>query len=456
MRFSRRLTRPLRHLPHGRVIRLSPPELLLLGFVLLSVLGTLLLLLPVAAYDPLSWNQALFTAASAVTVTGLTVTDTSGLTLFGQFVVLSLIQLGGLGFMTFTALTLMLLGMRLPLQQRNLIRESLNHTSFNDLMRLVRLVIVFALLMEICGMLLLAIAWVPEHGLWRGLWVSLFHAVSGFNGAGFTLWPDSLTAQVADPMVNGVISALIIAGGLGFAVIVELAAKLKGEGGALSLHARIVLHASLWLTLSAMAAILLLEWHNPATLGGLDGIGVRLQAAWFQAVTPRSAGLSTLDTAALTDPTTLMTMLLMFIGAGPGSAASGIKVTTLVVLLLVARAFLRGDAQPTAFGRAIPEDTVLKAVAVALAGTLLIFLCLFVLTLSEPGKPFLDLAFEAVSAFGTVGLSRGITDELSLPGQLALIVTMLLGRAGPITLGYFIATRQTGGLKYARGQVHIG
>lgn len=454
MRLRQRLARPLRRSPHGRVIRLSPPELLLFGFALLSASGTLLLLLPIAAHDPLRWDQALFTATSAVTVTGLSVIDTSGLTLFGQIVLLGLIQLGGLGFMTFTALTLVLLGMRLPLQQQNLVRESLNHTSFSDLTRLVRLVIGFALIAESCGALLLALTWVPEYGLWRGLWISVFHAISGFNGAGFALWPDSFTAHVADPLVNGAITVLIITGGLGFAVIAELRAVLRG--GKLSLHTLIMLHATAWLLLTALVAILLLEWNNPATLGGLDSLGVRLQAAWFHAVTPRSAGLSTLDTASLSDPMTLLTMLLMFIGAGPGSAASGIKVTTFVVLILVARAFLRGNAQPAAFGRTIPETIVIKAVAVALAGILLVFACLFILTLTEPGKGFLDLAFEAVSAFGTVGLSRGITEDLSLPGQLTLIVTMLLGRAGPISLGYLIATRQAGGLKYAEGQVHIG
>lgn len=441
-------------MPHGRVIRLSPPELLLLGFGLLSALGTLLLLLPISAYEPLSWHEALFTATSAVTVTGLTVIDTSELTLVGQIILLCLFQLGGLGFMTFTALTLMLMGMRVPLQHQNLIRENFNHTSFRDLSHLVRTVILFTLLIESLGMMLLAVAWVPEHGVWWGLWLSLFHAISGFNGAGFTLWTDSLTTQVADPLVNAVVITLIIAGGLGFVVVAELRAMLKGHR--LSLHSRIMLHATFWLILASTLAILLLEWHNPTTLGGLEGLGVRLQAALFQAVTPRSAGLNTLDTAALREPTTLLTMLLMLIGAGPGSAASGIKVTTLVVLLLVARSFIRGSVQPSAFGRAIPDSTVFKAVAVALAVLLLAFTCLFVLTISEPGKQFLDLAFEAVSASGAVGLSRGITDELSLPGQFTLIVAMLLGRAGPISLGYFLATRQPHGVKYAEGQVHIG
>ncbi|GAB2784115.1 Ktr system potassium transporter KtrB [Halomonas shantousis] len=436
------------------MIRFSPPELLLLGFALLSAVGTLLLHLPIAAYTPLAWNEALFTATSAVTVTGLTIVDTSGLTLFGQIVVLSLIQLGGLGFMTFTALTLLLLGMRLPLQQQKLLRESLSHTSFKDLVHLVRLIILFALIAETCGALLLAISWVPEYGPLKGAWFSVFHAISAFNNAGFSTWPDSLASDVANPLVNGVISVLFITGGLGFVVIAELIGRRRQAG--LSLHARLVLLTTLALIGVSMIALLLLEWRNPATLGGLDGIGARLQAAWFQAVTPRSAGFNTVDTGALTAPSTLLTMLLMFIGAGPGSTASGIKVTTFVILFLVARAFLRGSAQPAALGRAIPEETVLKAVAVALAGMLLIFTSLFALTLTEPDKAFLDLAFETVSAFGTVGLSRGITGEMSLPGQLVLIVTMLLGRAGPITLGYFIATRRQRGIRYAEGQVHIG
>ncbi|MBZ9557140.1 MULTISPECIES: TrkH family potassium uptake protein [unclassified Modicisalibacter] len=454
MRYRQRIAHPLRQLPHGRIIQLSPPEILLLGFALLSGIGTLLLWLPMSASDPLSWHEALFTATSAVTVTGLSVVKAADLTLFGQWVLLCLIQVGGLGFMTFAALTLALMGMRLPLYQRNLVKESLNHTSFGELMSLVRLVIAFALIAEAIGTALLALSWVPQYGLQRGLWVSFFHAVSAFNNAGFSVWPDSLTDHVANPLINVVVSALFIVGGLGFTVIGELLEWRRGRS--LSLHARIVLHATLWLSLAGMAAMLLLEWDNSATLGALDGLGAKLQAAWFQAVTPRTAGFNTLDTGSLTDPMTLLTMLLMFIGAGSGSTASGIKVTTFVVLLLVARAFLRSNAQPVVFGRSIPQETVIKAVAVALAGMLLIFTCLFVLTMTEPGKPFLDLAFETVSAFGTVGLSRGVTGELSMPGQLALIVTMLLGRVGPLSLGYFMAARRQRGLKYARGSVQIG
>jgi trk system potassium uptake protein TrkH len=435
-------------------LTLSLPELLLLGFMLLSSLGTLLLTLPSAADQPLTWHQALFTATSALTVTGLGVVDTPSLTLFGQIVVLSLIQIGGLGFMTCAAMMMVLLGVRLPLHHKRLISESLDHTSFNDLSHMVRLVVTFAFIVELGGTLLLAIAWVPDHGLAEGLWISAFHAISAFNNAGFSTWPDSLRHEVANPLVNAVIGLLFIIGGLGFVVIAELINRRSRAR--LSLHSRIVLHATLWLTLIAMACVLLLEWRNPATLGGLDSLGTRLQAAWFQAVTPRTAGFSTLDTGELSTPTALLTMLWMFIGAGSGSTASGIKVTTLVVLLLAARAFLRGQAQPVAFERSLPDMTVMGAVAVALAGILLIFSCLLTLTITEPGQGFLDLAFETVSAFGTVGLSRGVTSELSAPGQLALVVTMLLGRVGPISLGYLIAKRKVKGLRYAEGRIHIG
>ncbi|WP_280549570.1 TrkH family potassium uptake protein [Halomonas sp. 11-S5] len=454
MGMRERLRRPVRRAPHGRVITLSLPELLLLGFLALSAVGTLLLSLSIAAYHPLTWHQALFTATSAVTVTGLGVVDTSSLTWFGQGVVLVLIQVGGLGFMTCAAMMMVMLGVRLPMNQKKLISESLDHTSFPSLIQMVRLVMIFSLIAELSGTLLLAFAWVPDYGLAEGLWVSAFHAISAFNNAGFSTWSGSLTHEVADPLVNAVISLLFITGGLGFLVIAELVNWRPAAR--VSLHTRIVLHATFWLVVVAMLAVLVLEWQNPATLGGLDGLGARFQAAWFQAVTPRTAGFNTLDTGAMSDPTALLTMFWMFIGAGSGSTASGIKVTTLVVLLLVARAFLRGEARPVAFGRSLPDNTVMEAVAVALAGMLLIFTCLLILTITESGQTFLDLAFESVSAFGTVGLSRGITGELSVPGQLAIILTMLLGRVGPISLGYLIAKRKIKGFRYAEGKVHIG
>ncbi|ODC04440.1 Ktr system potassium transporter B [Terasakiispira papahanaumokuakeensis] len=459
MRFSRPIFRSRHHRFHPRhidsgVIAISPPVLLLLGFGALSLFGTGLLWWPLAAHEPLSLWQALFTATSAITVTGLSVIPTSELTLWGQVVVLGLIQLGGIGFMTFAALTLSLLGIRLPLYQRNLVKESLNHTSFAELKQLVQLVVRVSLVAELTGAAFLALVWVPEYGWGQGLWASFFHAVSAFNNAGFSLWPDSLMRSVDQGLVNAVIIVLFVMGGLGFTVIGELMEWRPGKS--LSLNTRIVLRATLWLALLGFVAMLLLEWQNPRTLGSLPSISARLQAALFQSLTPRTAGFNTLDTGQLSDPMSLVTMFLMFIGGGSGSTASGIKLTTFVVLLMVARAFLRGQAQPHLMGRALAQDTVMKAVSVALAGIALIFTCLFVLTITEPGKHFLDLAFETVSAFATVGLSRGITGDLSHGGQLVLVVTMLLGRVGPLSIGYFLAARREQAIRYPRGSVPIG
>ncbi|WP_251976580.1 TrkH family potassium uptake protein [Salinicola avicenniae] len=455
MSLAARLRRPFRRAPHGRVIRLSPPEILLVGFTLLCALGALLLWLPGSATRPLAWHEALFTATSAVTVTGLSVIDVGqDLTFTGQLILLLLIQVGGLGFMTFAALTVLLLGARLPLQQQSLVREALGEIAFSQVARLVRLVMVFALLVESGGTLLLALRWVPEYGLSQGLWHSLFHAVSAFNNAGFSTWSESLTKAVDDPLITLVVTTLFIVGGLGFVVISDLYRQRRWSR--LAMQTKVVLLATLWLNLAATALLLWLEWSNPDTLGGLDDVFARLQAAWFQAVTPRTAGFNTLDPGALTDASSLLVMLLMFIGGGSSSTASGIKITTFVVLLLTARAFYRNTEHPTAFGRSIPQETVIKAITVALAGVLLVFLTLFGLSVTDRDQTFLDLAFEAVSAFGTVGLSRGVTADLSLPGQFLLGLTMLLGRVGPLSVGYFLATRQARGLRYARGEIQIG
>ncbi|GHB27132.1 TrkH family potassium uptake protein [Salinicola rhizosphaerae] len=455
MRPWQRLRRPFRRAPHGGVLRLSPPEVLLIGFALLCTLGALLLWLPGSATRPLAWHEALFTATSAVTVTGLSVIDVSqDLTFVGQLVLLVLIQIGGLGFMTFAALTVLLLGARLPLQQQNLVREALGEIAFSDVRHLVKLVIWFALCIEGIGTLLLAIHWVPEYGLKAGLWDGLFHAVSAFNNAGFSTWKNSLSRDVDDPLVTVVITVLFIVGGLGFVVVSDIYRQRRWSR--LAMQTKVVLLATLWLNVIATLILLALEWSNPGTLGALGSDFARLQAAWFQAVTPRTAGFNTLDTGSLRDASTLLVMLLMFIGGGASSTASGIKITTFVVLLLTARAFYRNTEHPTAFGRSIPQETVIKAITVALAGVLLVFLTLFGLTITDSRQHFIDLAFETVSAFGTVGLSRGITSDLSLPGQLLLGITMLLGRVGPLSVGYFLATRQSRGVRYAKGDIQIG
>ena len=451
----KRLRRPARRSPRGLILQLHPPEILLLGFMTLSLIGTLLLKLPISTTHGVGWLDALFTATSAVTVTGLGVINTGAdLSFWGQLIVLVLIQVGGLGFMTFAALTVIMLGGRLPMSQQSLVRESLNQSSVGEIGRLVRTVALYAMIVEIAGTLLLAMHWVPENG-WRvGLWESFFHAVSAFNNAGFSTHADSLMSEVGNPLVNVTISALFIIGGLGFAVLADL--HEKRTWSRLSTQSRLILIATLLLNMVAFACITTLEWHNSGTLGQLDSTGDRLLAGWFQAVTPRTAGFNTVDTGAMTLPSSLITMMLMFIGGGPSSTASGIKITTFIVLVLTARAFFQQREEPVIMNRRLSIDTVNKAVAVALAAVFMIFAVIMLLSITEPHAQLLDIMFETVSAFGTTGLSRGLTGELSMPGKFIIIATMLIGRVGPLSLGYMMAGKQTPATRFAKAPLQIG
>ncbi|MFC0269238.1 TrkH family potassium uptake protein [Kushneria aurantia] len=455
MKINARFRLPARRSPRGLILQMHPPEILLLGFITFSLLGTLLLKIPGAATLPISWLEALFTATSAITVTGLIVIDTgSDLSFWGQLVVVTLIQIGGLGFMTFAALTVVMLGGRLPMVHQSLVRESLNQTSVGEIGRLVRTVILYALVAEAIGIVLLSLEWVPEFGWRKGLWESIFHTISAFNNAGFSTRSNSLMDDVGSPLVNLTITALFIIGGIGFAVLGDL--RDKRRFSRLAFQTRLILMTTLILNLVAFFVITTLEWDNPDTLGGLPDTLDRLLAGWFQAVTPRTAGFNTLDTAAMTQPATVFTMVLMFIGGGPSSTASGIKITTFVVLLLTARAFFQQRDEPVIMRRRISVATVNKAIAVALGTVFMIFLVVLALTMTEANATLEEILFETISALATVGLSLGLTGHLSAPGQLIIIVTMLVGRVGPLSLGYLIARRRVPVTRYPRGAIQIG
>ncbi|WP_115717520.1 TrkH family potassium uptake protein [Gallaecimonas mangrovi] len=432
----------------------TPPMVLAGGFLALIIMGALLLLLPWSRHGPLSVADAFFTATSAVTVTGLGVVDTaSHFSHFGQGVLLVLIQLGGLGFMTFGVLVLLLLAGKVSFSHQFLVKESLNQTQLTDVMRLVRHLARFVIVAEGLGWLLLSLIWVPEMGWSKGIWHALFYTVSAFNNAGFALSSDSLNRYVDSAPVNLVITALFMTGGIGFAVVSELAQKRRYKG--LSLHSRVMLWGTLTLAFGGMALFLLIEWNNPETLGNLS-IGGKLWASWFQSVSTRTAGFNTIDMSGMRPASVMLFIMLMFIGAGPGSTASGIKVTTFVVLLAATRAFLLRRPQTKVMNRAIPAVSVFKALAVTLLSTMLIFFAIFVLSITDHDKPFLDLCFEVVSAFGTVGLTRGITPELSETGKVLIMVMMFLGRVGPLTLGFLLATPKVHRVRYAEEPVSIG
>jgi len=440
--------------PAYGTLRLSPPATLALLFATCIAVGALLLKMPFAATGPISWLDALFTATSAVTVTGLTVVDTgSGFTGFGQCVILLLIQLGGLGIVTFAVLVFLLLGHRLGLRQQVILYQDLGSTSLGDVLRLVRVIALVMITAEGIGALVLAVHWIPLLGTAAGLWQAVFHAVSAFNNAGFSLWPDSLARWGGDPLVNAVIPALFLLGGIGFGVLAE--ARQRRPWRRRPVHLRLMLAGTAVLIVFSVALTALLEWNNPGTLGGLDGWWPRLQAAWLQGVTTRTAGFSSVDIGRIEPDTALAYIVLMFIGGGSTSTAGGIKVTTMIVLLAATWAFLRRRHQVVLLERAIETADVLRSLALAFIGMLLVTLGTFVLVLTQE-LPFLDLAFEAMSAFATVGLSRGVTGALDAVGQIVLVVLMFTGRIGPLALGFMLATPSRSRLRYPRGRVQLG
>ncbi|WP_424931199.1 TrkH family potassium uptake protein [Amaricoccus macauensis] len=434
--------------------RLPPPLVLILLYCALIVIGTLAFKLPIATTAPITWSDAAFTATSAITVTGLGVVDTgSTFTLFGQAVLLVLIQCGGLGIMTFAILILSMLGLHIGISHRHFLREDLNQTSIHGLLDLVRIIFRFVLICQAVGALLLCLVFVPEFGLGRGLWMSLFHAVSAFNNAGFALFPDSLSAWVGHPVINIVIPALFIVGGIGATVVMDLRAKRRWHQ--LSLHTKLMLIGTAILLTVPTFAIAAMEWTNPATLGALESPWTRFVASWFQAATARTAGFNTIDIGGFTNGSSLMYMVLMVVGAGSTSTGGGIKVTTFIVLLLATKAFFQRRTAVDIFGRRLGSAEIMKVLALSMVSVLTLFTALFILILFHEGE-FLDLMFETASAFGTVGVSRGTTGDLDTAGRVVIMCVMFVGRVGPLTLGFILAMGPKRRIAYPAGTVHLG
>lgn len=442
----------LRGSRRGR-IALPPPAVLAIAYACFIAAGTAGLMLPAAQAIPFTWGDALFTATSAVTVTGLIVVDPATvLTPLGQGILLVLIQLGGLGLMVFGVLVLSALGLPVGLAGRSWLREDLNQTSFSDLGQLIATIARVVIALELLGAAALAVAFVPDLGWEAGLWAAVFHSVSALNNAGLSIFSDSLAGYVDDVVVNVTVPLLFIVGGLGYSVLADLA-RARGWRG-LTLHAKLMLSGTAVLIAVGVIGIGVLEWNNVATLGGLQN-EPRVMAIWFQAVTPRTAGFNTIDIAGLDDATALLVICLMVVGGGPTSTAGGIKVTTLVVMGLATLAFFRRQSAVSAFGRSIPMAEAMKVMAIVTLSLMLIVLTTFVLALTTEA-PFLDLAFEAASAFGTVGLSRGATGELDDVGRGMIIATMFVGRLGPLALGFFLATRTAPLVRYPASRVQFG
>ncbi|MCM2590214.1 TrkH family potassium uptake protein [Rossellomorea marisflavi] len=437
-----------------RVIQLSPPQLLVAVFAFFIMVGMVLLKLPISTTEPITWLEALFTTTSAMTVTGLAVVDTGSVyTVFGQIVVMCLIQLGGLGIMSFAVLIVMMLGKKIGFKERLLLQQSLNQTSVGGVIMLVRYLFTFSLLVEGIGMVFLATQWVPRYGWEQGLYYSLFHSVSAFNNAGFGLWSDSMMQFVGNPVINFTLSFLFIIGGVGFTVLVD--AWKSRAFRKLSLHSKIMILGTLMINVAATLIIFILEYNNPGTLGHLS-LGDKGLASYFQAVTPRTAGFNTLDYGEMESPTILFTVLLMFIGAGSASTGGGIKLTTFLMILLAVGAFLREKKDIKIFRRSIDQTIILKSLAISTLSVLLVFSALFVLTISEKGADFQTLLFEVVSAFGTVGLSMNFSPELSTVGKWIIIFVMFAGKMGPLTLAYSLSRPGKEKIRYPKEDILTG
>jgi potassium uptake TrkH family protein len=418
--------------------------MVVVGFATAITVGALLLLTPLAKAGPgaASIVEALFTATSAVCVTGLAVVDTPTFwSPFGQLVILGLIQLGGLGIMIFASLIGLLLARRLSVRSRLYAAAEAKVLGLDDVRGVVRGIVGISLTVEaaVFAFLFLRFLLGYDYSFADAAWHGAFHAISSFNNAGFALYSDSLMSFVADPFICLPIAAAIVLGGLGFPVIMQLRKELRRPLH-WTMNTKLVLSATAVLLVAGTAYITVLEWNNPATLGSLDP-WVRVMAGFFQSVQTRTAGFNSVDIGAMHDETWLGMDILMFIGGGPAGTAGGIKVTTFAVLFFIMITELRGEGAVNIFGKRLSRavhrqaiTVVLIAVAAVLAGTGSIMLL--------SGENLDRALFETVSAFGTVGLSTGITAALSEPAQIVLVVMMFLGRLGPLTLGTAIALRE--------------
>ncbi|RDU36522.1 Trk family potassium uptake protein [Neobacillus piezotolerans] len=442
-----------------RKISLDPPKVLVLGFTLIILIGASVLTLPASTTDHqgLPFLKALFTATSATCVTGLVVVDTgTAFTTIGQVAILLMIQVGGLGFMTFATLFAFILGKRISLKERILLQQSLNSISMEGIVRLSKRILIFTAFFESIGALILSIRFSFDMPVGKAVYYGIFHSVSNFNNAGFDLMGEfrSLTGYVNDPIVVFTICTLIITGGIGFIVINELYEYPRTKK--LSLHTKIVLAATGWLLAAGTLFIFLLEFSNGKTLGPLSLSGKAL-AALFQSVTARTAGANTVGIGDMTHSGLFLIIILMFIGASPGSTGGGIKTTTFTTLLGAVWSQIRGKEDVVFYRRRIGYETIYKALTVTMSGLALIITVTMLMTITEKGTDFLMILFEATSAFATVGLSMGLTPELSPAGEVLITFMMLAGRVGPLTVAYAVTLRRKQSpFHYPKGKIMIG
>lgn len=438
--------------------RLSPSQLILLGFLLLISIGTILLLLPIstASGERMSFINALFTATSAVCVTGLIVVDTSTyFSPFGKTVLIILIQFGGLGIMTLTTLFAVLLGRRITLRGRIIAQETLGYISRSDIIKLVISIIITTAILETIGAVVLFLRFLISYNfpLMKALVFGIFHSVSAFCNAGFSLFTTNFENFSSDSIINFSIIFLLFLGGLGFGALMDIYNLRSFRKYAL--QSKMVIAISLGLIVVGTSLILLMEYSNPATLGP-KSFGDKLLSSLFQSMTPRTAGFNTVRINALNQASMFIIIMLMFVGASPGSTGGGIKTTTFGTLFFASLSAIRGKKDVEIFERRLPASNIWRALAVTSIALTVISFVTILLLISEK-KPLIDIMFETVSAFGTVGLSTGLTPNLTSIGKFFLVVTMFIGRVGPFTFALALSLREKRTLfRYPIERVTIG
>lgn len=442
---------------------ISPIRFLPLGYLCVILIGTLLLTLPISVHgERLTFFDALFTSTSASCVTGLVVVDTgTKFTFFGQVVLLLLIQLGGLGFMVVaTAFFMAMKRKRISLKERMTLAESMGEDRLQGVVNLASMALRMSLTIEAVGAILFAIRFIPDFGFARGLWYSVFHSVSAFCNAGFDLMGDyaSFTGYALSPIVNITTMMLIVLGGFGFTVLMDLVERPKKKHLHFRLHTKVVLRTTLILLVTGTVVFFVLEYNNSATMGEMS-IPQKIMASLFQSTTCRTAGFNTVDQNALTDASKLVSVILMFIGGAPAGTAGGIKVTTIAVILIAVRSFIQGSEDDESFGRRLSRNAVRRAICIFMIGFLVLILSVLAISIAEwPGKhTFLNQLFEAASALGTVGLSTGVTGEASFVTQMILCVLMYMGRVGILTLALAFGGKESSSkIRYPEEDMMVG
>ncbi len=449
-----------------KINSMDPTQVMVIGFGTLILFGALMLNLPISTKngESIGFLNALFTATSAVCVTGLVVVDTASYwNEFGQFIIITLIQTGGLGFMTIATMFSLLTRKKINLRERLLIQESLNQRDLSGLVKLTRYIIVMTLAIEGIGALLLSTIFIPRLGLAKGIWYSIFHSISAFCNAGFDLMSaitgeqySSLTYFTNNTLVNFVICGLIILGGIGFPVLLDIINNKKYSK--LNIHSKIVINTSAILIVIGFLFIFIAEFNNKNTLGSLDVKGKVLSSA-FQSVTLRTAGFNTVDLTLLGESTLFLMVILMLIGGSPASTGGGLKTTTIATLFLTVKAFILGKEDIEVYQRRIGAGTIRKSLGIFFVGVSIVLIAILAFTIVNPEFTLIEASFEVVSAFATVGLSIGGSYQLTFLGKLLIITLMFLGRVGSLTIFIALLSRNTkvkSKIRYPEGKIIVG